>query len=233
MIPIRPIIEDLNNEPTQLKANFFVNTDYDSFRRWLERYTAELHQHPFHSRLGWGELQEAYPYRRGSHPESFYINLLMHYPSEVLPELVKQVIKVKIIELTPKSEKTPGRIEIEADCRHLEWISPYFSKMLLEIERRWPEASETGPLNAPSENRAGSVVGKKPINLQRGKPGAKPEPLYDEAFKIVSEGSFTQDAYNKAFDWYCEKAMLTQIDKKTRDSFKAAMKRRGDGLKTQ
>jgi hypothetical protein len=74
---------------------------------------------------------------------------------------------------------------------------------------------------------------KEKIIFQRKKPGAKPEPLYDEAYKTIEEGKFTNEAYNKAYDNYCQKANLTKQDKDTNNAFKAAIRRRRNGLATQ
>ncbi|MDY7076990.1 MAG: hypothetical protein SXV54_08705 [Chloroflexota bacterium] len=58
--------------------------------------------------------------------------------------------------------------------------------------------------------------------LRLGKPGRKPDPLYDKAYQWICNGESPEDA----FAWFCNEAKITKPDKGTRDAFKAAIKRR-------
>jgi hypothetical protein len=65
------------------------------------------------------------------------------------------------------------------------------------------------------------------IILQLGKPGRRTDPLYDEAYQKIVNGLSEAEAY----EWFCKKVPIKVPDKGTRDSFKAAMKRRQNGVK--
>jgi len=140
------------------------------------------------------------------------------------------------------------RIEVHAWCS-LPAAEGYFRELLAEIATRWPEAigdfaAQTGPpLGTPSPEppqvgeaeaqafqggeERGQQAGQKRIILRLGKPGRKPDPLYDEAFQKIDEGL----SEVKAYEWFCEKVPIRVPDKGTRDSFKKAMKRRQNSAK--
>jgi hypothetical protein len=96
----------------------------------------------------------------------------------------------------------------------------------------YEELSELYEAHLPETTGPGLIVNDK-IVLQRDKPGAKPEPLYNQAFEIVAKSNFTQEAYSDGFNWYCQQANLTKPDKKARGAFKSAMRRRRNALATQ
>jgi len=88
-----------------------------------------------------------------------------------------------------------------------------------------PEPPQVGQAEAQAFREGevrGEQAGQERIVLQRGKPGQKPDPLYDEAFQKIEEGLSALEAY----DWYCQEVPIKVPDKGTRDSFKAAMRRR-------
>ncbi|RLC83358.1 MAG: hypothetical protein DRI79_13980 [Chloroflexi bacterium] len=60
------------------------------------------------------------------------------------------------------------------------------------------------------------------ITLRLGKPGRRPDPLYDKAFERIRGGESIEDAFRR----FCEEANIKKPDKGVRDAFKAAIKRR-------
>lgn len=74
----------------------------------------------------------------------------------------------------------------------------------------------------PATYRDGQGKPGSKVVLQLGKPGRKPDPLYDEASQKVAAGQ----SIDSVFAWFCEQANMVRPEKATRDAFKAAMKRR-------
>jgi hypothetical protein len=64
--------------------------------------------------------------------------------------------------------------------------------------------------------RTGEIV------LQTRRLGRTPDPRYDEAHQRMCNGESPKDV----FAWFCDEARITEPDKRARDKFKAAMKRR-------
>jgi hypothetical protein len=73
-------------------------------------------------------------------------------------------------------------------------------------------------------DRSSSVKTQAPLlrDFSIGKPGRKPDSLYDQAYQKVIDGESIGDVYK----WWCHEANISRPDKGTRDAFKAAIKRR-------
>lgn len=66
---------------------------------------------------------------------------------------------------------------------------------------------------------------ERPLSLQRKAPGRPPDPENDEAFQIILRGKSTDEAYQRAFDYWCKARGIERPDRYDRGSFKKAMSR--------
>jgi hypothetical protein len=73
-----------------------------------------------------------------------------------------------------------------------------------------------------TEVRIKEEHGEKRIDLTRGKPGRKPDPLYDQTFQRIQDG----EDYLDVFKWWCQEGGIEKPTSYDRKRFKTAMKRR-------
>lgn len=66
------------------------------------------------------------------------------------------------------------------------------------------------------------------ISLQLGKPGAKSDLLYNAAFEQIYNGGKEEEVYEN----FCVEAKIAKPNKRDRDSFKAAIRRRNNKMKS-
>lgn len=160
------------------------------------------------------------PSRRRKMEGGFLMN--EHFERELRVQLEKPEFRRIYQEWREEFERrvfyNPGGMYVELAWRYAERLAEFFPP-----ERRgfWSAFLPSWMFDSVKGDPApGNIV------LQRGKPGAKREPCYDEAFEIVARGNFTPEAYSGGFNWYCQQINLTRPDKRSRDSFKSAMSRR-------
>ncbi|HEY4722528.1 MAG TPA: hypothetical protein VII92_11815 [Anaerolineae bacterium] len=109
------------------------------------------------------------------------------------------------------------------------WQAAFDAGVLLELEDEtialdWSDA-EMQPKTSNDQGAEPKVhtgSGQSAIVLRSGKPGRKPDKLYNAAMDRIAGG----EQLAMTFQWFCTQADIKKPDKSTRDAFKAAIKRR-------
>lgn len=97
--------------------------------------------------------------------------------------------------------------------------------------RRWMgDLAIYQPVPSPSLPVVNVQLPKTVVNLQRRPSGRPSDKSYDRAFQVILEGSGSDEAWQTAYNLYCDEQGIRNPDKGTQDAFRRAIKRRMDKL---